>query len=83
MKHASQTTLDALEGLLAELRKHESLKEKKRGVFYRKSNAFLHFHEDHDQHFADLRMGSDWVRFPVNTQSDWETLLAQVAIVLS
>ena len=28
--------------------------EKKRGVFYRKSRAFLHFHEDPKGMFADL-----------------------------
>lgn len=82
MKHADSDALDRLEGLLMKLRQHQSLKEKKRGIFYWKSNAFLHFHQDHDQLFADLKIGSDWERFPVNTQLEQETLLAQVAIVL-
>jgi hypothetical protein len=82
MKHAGQDTLDALEDLLVKIRQYPSLKEKKRGIFYWKSNAFLHFHDDHGQRFADLRVDSDWVRFPVNTQADQDTLLEQVAIVL-
>ncbi len=82
MKHAGQEALDALEELITEIRQYQSLKEKKRGIFYWKSNAFLHFHEDHDQLFADLRINSDWERFPVNTRIEQETLLAQVAIAL-
>ncbi|MBD1842581.1 hypothetical protein H6F89_03960 [Cyanobacteria bacterium FACHB-63] len=65
-----------------EIRQYQSLKEKKRGIFYWKSNAFLHFHQDQDQLFADLRTGSDWKRFPVSTQLEQETFLAQVEIEL-
>lgn len=83
MKHAGQDTLDALETLLIKIRQHQRLKEKKRGIFYWKSNAFLHFHDDHGQRFADLRIGSDWVRFPVNTDAEQDALLEQVASVLN
>lgn len=83
MKHAGQEALDTVEELLVMVRNHQSLREKKRGIFYWKSNAFLHFHEDGDQLFADLRAGSDWERFPVNTQAEREALLAQVAIALN
>ncbi len=82
MKHASQDALNNLEDLLAAMRQHPGLKEKKRGIFYWKSNAFLHFHEDHDQLFADLRVCAEWQRFPVNTQVEQDALLAQVSIVL-
>jgi hypothetical protein len=82
MKHAGQDTLNVLEGLLVQIRHHTCLKEKKRGIFYWKSNAFLHFHEDRDQCFADLRIGADWVRFPVNTQIEQDALLDQVSKVL-
>jgi hypothetical protein len=43
-----------VEGLLVELRTLPGLTEKKRGVFYRKSRAFLHFHEDPQGMFADI-----------------------------
>ena len=54
MRHARDQDLDRLEDLLAELRTLPGLTEKKRGVFYRKSHAFLHFHEDPKGLFADL-----------------------------
>ncbi|MBD1824135.1 hypothetical protein H6F51_16790 [Cyanobacteria bacterium FACHB-DQ100] len=82
MKHADSKALDRLEELLVKLRQYQGLKEKKRGIFYWKSNAFLHFHQNHDQLFADLRIGSDWERFPVNTQLEQETFLTQVEIEL-
>jgi len=54
MRHARDTDLDRLEDLLAQLRTLPGLTEKKRGVFYRKSRAFLHFHEDPKGLFADI-----------------------------
>ncbi len=55
MKHATAAALDRLEPLLAELRELPVLREKSRGVFYRKSSTFLHFHEDPAGLFADIR----------------------------
>ena len=54
MRHARDIDLDRLEDLLAELRNLPGLVEKKRGVFYRKSRGFLHFHEDPKGMFADI-----------------------------
>jgi hypothetical protein len=39
---------------MMQVRTLPSLVEKKRGVFYRKSKPFLHFHEDPKGMFADL-----------------------------
>jgi hypothetical protein len=77
MKHATATALDRLEGLLAELRTLP-LKEKSRGVFHRKSKAFLHFHEDPAGLFADIRTadGSDFDRFQVDNVAAQESLIA-------
>jgi hypothetical protein len=55
MKHITPPMLDTLEPLLGELRTIAGMKEKSRGVFYRKSRAFLHFHEDPAGLFADIR----------------------------
>ena len=76
MKHAGQAALDQLESTLEAMRALPGLTEKGRGVFYRKSRAFLHFHEDPEGLFADLRdvAGEDFDRFDV-TQSS-EALLA-------
>jgi hypothetical protein len=67
MKHAGEQALDQLEPLLSELRALTGMVEKKRGVFYRKSKAFLHFHEDPKGLFGDLRdaTGEDFDRFDV------------------
>lgn len=76
MKHATDTTLDQLDDLLVALRQLEGLREKKRGTFYRKSSAFLHFHEDPKGLFADLRYPDDWHRFSVNTKAEQDALVA-------
>jgi len=46
VRHAGDEALDKLDRLLDELREIDGLIEKKRGVFYRRSKAFAHFHED-------------------------------------
>lgn len=59
------------------------LKEKSRGVFYRKSKATLHFHEDPAGLFADMRIADVFVRFPVNTGEEREALLERLSDVLA
>ena len=54
MRHARDQDLDRVEDLLIQLRTLPGLVEKKRGVFYRKSRALLHFHEDPKGMFADI-----------------------------
>ena len=82
MKHAGTTALDQLDRLLSQLRGQEGLKERKRGVFYRGSSAFLHFHEDPAGLFADVRTASDWERLPVNTRAQQRQLLARMKAAL-
>ena len=78
MKHAGDLALDQLEALLAELRALPGLTEKKRGTFYRKSRAFLHFHEDPKGLFADVRGidGRDFERIDVTDEPGRRQLLA-------
>jgi len=78
MRHAADTALDGLEDLLAAIREQPGLIEKKRGVFYRKSRAFLHFHEDPAGLFADVRPGNTWLRMPVNTARECRVLLREI-----
>jgi hypothetical protein len=75
MKHASSEALGRLTDLLAQIRAQEGLKEKKPGIFYRKSKAFLHFHEDPAGLFADLNAATEFERYPVNTQRERAALL--------
>ncbi|MGC9269054.1 hypothetical protein [Acidiphilium sp.] len=70
MKHASPATLNQLADLLGELRVIAVLVERKPGVFYRKSRAFLHFHEDPAGLFGDLRRSAAWERFPLDTPAE-------------
>ena len=80
MKHAGPAALDALEPLLARIRAAGALKEKSRGVFYLKSRAFLHFHEDPEGLFADVRnaAGADFDRFKVDEPVGVEAVLKRV-----
>jgi hypothetical protein len=82
MKHAGAAALDRLDSLLEQIRKQAGLKERKRGVFYRGSLAFLHFHEDPAGLFADVRMDSNWERVPVNTRAEQRDLIAKVRVAL-
>ena len=58
MIHATASALDKLEPLLKRLRTFTTLKEKSRGIFYYKSKAFLHFHEDAQGLFADVSINA-------------------------
>jgi hypothetical protein len=62
MKHAGAQALERLAPLLDEVRGFGALREKNRGVFYLRSKAFLHFHEDPAGLFADVR-AADGVGF--------------------
>ena len=76
MKHAGAEALAELELVLREVRRLGGLTEKKTGIFYRKRDAFLHFHEDAAGLFADLKISGDYVRFRVSTGAERKTFLA-------
>ena len=76
MKHVSTAGLDELDGLLLELRRVDGLTEKKRGVFYRGSRAFLHFHEDPSGWYADIRVDAEFERMRVTTKAERKRLLS-------
>jgi hypothetical protein len=78
VRHARPEALDRLESMLSRLRMTPGLTEKSRGVFYRKSKAFLHFHEDPTGLYADVRLGPEFTRFRVETDGEREALLAQI-----
>ena len=80
MKHAAAAALDTLEPLLARIRALGGLKEKSRGVFYWKSKAFLHFHEDPKGMFADIRAGDskDFDRFKVDEPAGADAVVERV-----
>ena len=75
MKHARSDALDSLEPLLREIRQIPGLVEKSRGVFYRRSQAFLHFHEDPSGMHADVRLGTEFQRYRAETEIERQALL--------
>ena len=83
MKHATASALDQLEPLLLRLRGLPGMTEKKRGIFYRKSVSFLHFHEDPTGLFADLREPDGHsARMKVDTSQQQDVLVAAVRALL-
>ena len=83
MRHARPEALDRLESVLVSLRALPGLNERSRGVFYRKSKAFLHFHEDGDDLYADVRLASaDFQRLRVTSQKERSALLKAVGDAL-
>ena len=78
MKHAGPDALSKLEPLLEKLRGREPLREKRLGVFYLKSRAFLHFHDDPSGLFADVRLEDDFTRLPASTRSQQAELLRRI-----
>ena len=79
MRHATDQDLDGIETLLRELRSVAGLSERKRGIFYWKSRAFLHFHEHEGTMYADVRLGAgDFDRFQLADARARRRLLAAV-----
>jgi hypothetical protein len=84
MKHAGSATLAELGPLLEQLRALAGLTERKPGIFYRGSAAFLHFHEDPTGLFADAKLrGKGFVRLPVKTSAQQRELVRAVRSVLN
>ena len=81
MRHATPETLREIEPLLDMLRSVSGLLEKRPGVFYRGSEAFLHFHEDPSGLHADVRLGEEFERVRVETEVEREALMARVRAV--
>ena len=75
MIHATHAALDRLEPLLQKIRQFEVLKEKSRGIFYYRSTAFLHFHEDATGLFADIKIADNWCRYPVSSNGEQAALV--------
>ena len=78
MRHAREAALDLLEPLIEKIRGFAQLKEKKRGIFYRKGKSFLHFHEDPAGLFADVFIGAEDMRFRVSSEAEQAALIAKL-----
>jgi hypothetical protein len=83
VRHITPARLDAIEDLLTRLRAIDGLVERSPGVFYRRSRAFLHFHEDGNDVFADVRLDDvEFTRMRVTTKSEQRGLITSVRQVV-
>lgn len=83
MKHMTETGLDQIQPLLQVIDDlaavHDVLKPRKRGVYYLKSRAFLHFHQHEGDIYADVRLdGVEFARFKVTTQAEQRELVSRI-----
>ncbi len=83
MKHAGPRTLAEISPLLNQLRTRDALREKRPGVFYLKSRAFLHFHDDPAGIFADVRLADEFIRLPVSSEAEQADMLDRIDDCLS
>jgi N-acetylglutamate synthase-like GNAT family acetyltransferase len=83
VRHATEADLDRIEALLGRIRRIDGLIERKRGNFQRRSKAFLHFHEDAGDVYADVRLADDFVRRRVSTPAEQTALVGEIEALLS
>ena len=68
--------------LLEELRKLPQLRERRRGYFSRADRAFVHFHADAGDLYADVRLGGRFQRMKVTSPTEQAGFLSRVKQVL-
>jgi hypothetical protein len=78
MKHATRAAMNQLIDLLKCLRQIKELTERRPGVFYKSSRAFIHFHEDPAGIFAHIKLLSGWQRIRVQTRLEQRIFLKKV-----
>ncbi|HEX5094897.1 MAG TPA: hypothetical protein VFX21_02735 [Acidimicrobiia bacterium] len=85
MRHITPGRLSQIEGLLVGVRRCNGLTERKPGTFYKKSSAFLHFHEHGDDEvYADCKLdGRTFERVRVTTKREQDALLRRIRKALA
>jgi hypothetical protein len=84
MRHLTPARVPELEPLLGQLREIGGLTERSPGTFYRGSRAFLHFHEDGDDFYADVKLaGPEFERRRVTTRAEQHALVREVRKTLT
>ncbi len=88
MRHVNEEDLAGIEQLLETLNllaeEFDALRCRKRGVYYLKSRAFLHFHEHKSEIYADVRLdGVEFDRFKVTTRTDQKELVSRIKGILN
>jgi hypothetical protein len=83
VRHITPVRLATMEDLLGQLRAVDGLVERTPGAFYFKSRGFLHFHEDGDDLYADVKLtGDGFDRMRVTTKREQQALVTSVRRVV-
>jgi hypothetical protein len=77
------TTLNCIALLLNVLRAHPALDEVRPAAFHFNGRDFIHFHEEPEGIFADVRLAKGRVRMPVSTRFEQAELLESIERKLS
>lgn len=77
MARATKATLQQLEPWLQDVRGLgiEGLVEKANGAFYQRRVGILHFHEDADGVYADVKVDGEWQRVKIDRGRGKNTVL--------
>ncbi|MCI0628041.1 MAG: hypothetical protein L0387_41375 [Acidobacteria bacterium] len=78
-----RTTLERIAPLLEVLRAHPALQEIRLGEFLVEDRDFLHFHEEPEGIFADVRLTKGRVHLPVSSPSEQLEFLERIDQTLS
>ena len=78
MKALKPSTLDSLNPLLDVLRAHPALREVRPAEFALDDKDFVHFHEDSDGVFADVRLKEGRVHMPVSSSTEQAEFLERI-----
>lgn len=81
MKRASMESLQAA-GLLEALRAMD-LNEPSPGAFYKGRTPVVHFHEEAGVVYADIKLGAEWRRLSVSSESNRKQLLKTIGDLLT
>jgi len=77
------STLETLAPLLDVLRAYPMLNEVRPAAFHLDGRDFIHFHEETEGLFADVRLSKGRVHMPVSTQAEQAELLERIEEQLS
>jgi hypothetical protein len=79
VRHVTTDRLDQIEPMLDDLREIDGLVERTRGAFYWRGRGFLHFHEDGNDLYCDVKLdGERYERVRATTATERRRLMAQV-----
>ena len=78
MRHITPARLGTIGELLGRLRAIDVLVERSPGVFYVRSRAFLHFHEDAGAFYVDVRLNAAFQRMRVTSRDEQTAFLEYV-----